>query len=102
MNGETLKPFYHGQYDCATEYGAPWYFIHRVDLHNELKRLAQGPGDGFHKASIRLAEKVEHIDCERGIITTANNGSFTKDLVIAADGVHVSPYVHFLVPTGTC
>lgn len=39
--GDTLEKFHVGTEDYIEErYGAPWYFAHRVDLHEELKRLA--------------------------------------------------------------
>lgn len=43
------------------EFGAPWLLNHRVDLHNELKRLAtttEGPGA---PATIRTAAKVVRV-----------------------------------------
>ncbi|GJC83659.1 3-hydroxybenzoate 6-hydroxylase 1 [Colletotrichum liriopes] len=44
--GDTLEKFHVGTEDYIEErYGAPWYFAHRVDLHEELKRLATEPGD---------------------------------------------------------
>jgi salicylate hydroxylase len=46
-NGETLEKFHVGNEDYIEErYGAPWWLTHRVDLHNELKRLAVEPEDG--------------------------------------------------------
>lgn len=42
--GDTLEKFHVGTEDYIEErYGAPWYFAHRVDLHEELKRLATEP-----------------------------------------------------------
>ena len=47
-SGETLKPFDKQDYAyIEKEYGAAFYFSHRVDLHNELRHLAtreEGPG----------------------------------------------------------
>ena len=39
--GDTLEKFHVGVGDYIEErYGAPWWLAHRVDLHDELKRLA--------------------------------------------------------------
>jgi salicylate hydroxylase len=46
---ETLERFHVGTSESSiTEtYGAPWFFAHRVDLHDELKTLATGSvGEG--------------------------------------------------------
>ena len=72
------------------KYGAPWYLCHRVDLHTELKRLATEPTCG---AKINLSSEVVDVDCEKGTLTLANGSVHRKDLIIAADGVHVSPIV---------
>jgi salicylate hydroxylase len=70
-------------------YGAPLYTFHRVDLHNELRRLAQEPAAGIKGAKIRLACEVVEVDFEAGAITLANGTVHKRDLIIAADGVHV-------------
>jgi hypothetical protein len=48
-SGNTLKLIYEGSYShIEPTYGAPWYLSHRIDLHEELKRLAtttEGVGD---------------------------------------------------------
>lgn len=42
----------------AEAFGAPWYFAHRVDLHDELKRLAtQQEGEG-EPAVVHLKSEV--------------------------------------------
>lgn len=80
-----MKVAYHGRYEDHEEvYGAPWYFIHRVDLHNELRTLATQLG-----VDIQLNSEVIDANPEKGILTLKNGESHQKDLVIAADGVHV-------------
>ena len=86
VDASSLEVHYHGRYDdIAARYGALWYFVHRIDLHNELKRLAQNAG-----ATIRLRREIKHVDCEKGVLTTASGRNYKKDLIIAADGLHVS------------
>ncbi len=85
MDGNSLQVNYHGRYDdLFARFGAPYYFVHRVDLHNELKLLARTAG-----AEIRLGCEVQHMDCEHGTFTTKNGQVYQKDLIIAADGLHV-------------
>lgn len=80
-----MKDHYHGRYDNYKDlYGQPWYFIHRVDLHNELKRLALESG-----VDVQLSSEVTHVDAEDGLLTLGNGQSHRYDLIIAADGVHV-------------
>jgi salicylate hydroxylase len=77
---------YHARYDdLASRYGSPWYFIHRVDLHTELRRLAQKL-----EVKIRLGSEVKHVDAGTGVLTLASGQIIRKDLIVAADGVHVS------------
>ncbi len=57
-NGATLQQTWSRslQY-IQDEFHTPWYFEHRVDLHDELKRLAFEDGPGT-PASLRLGSKV--------------------------------------------
>ena len=85
-----MQEKYRGSYEDFTErFGAPWYFSHRVDLHNEFKRLALEPSDKFPGAKLHLLKNVVDLDCEKGRLTFEDGTSTTKDVVIGADGVHV-------------
>lgn len=45
-NGPTLSQFMEADLGIIeSQYGAPWYLAHRVDLHEELRRLATGRGE---------------------------------------------------------
>ena len=70
-------------------YGNKWYFYHRVDMHRRLKDLAEEAG-----AVIRLGNQVMDVDCESGVISLKDGSKVQKDLVVVADGQHVS--VHWL------
>ena len=69
--------------------------LHRVDLHNELRRLAELPvaefGEGYGPpAKIWLNSEVTfETDIESGVICLKSGEKLKKDLIIAADGVHV-------------
>ena len=71
------------------QYGEPWYFSHRVDLHDELKRLALGMGSAPHGAKLRLGSGIVKINGQKGTLELATGETYVKDVIIAADGVHV-------------
>ncbi|KAJ6561818.1 hypothetical protein B0H19DRAFT_1233683 [Mycena capillaripes] len=62
-------------------------FCHRSDLHDELKRLATGEGEG-PPAQLFLDSRVVACDTEAGTVTLANGEAIRADVVIGADGVH--------------
>lgn len=71
------------------QFGAPWLLFHRVDLHNELKRLATKPRPSTAAvATLHLLTEVVDLDLD-GKITLENGTQLRKDLVIVADGVRV-------------
>ena len=95
MNDDTLEVTYsHRCQNTVGEFGAEWYFLHRVDLHSELRRLAELPeNEGGERlpAKVRLDSQVsDTTDIDSGIIRLMDGAEFKKDLIIAADGVHVS------------
>ncbi|KAF7374347.1 FAD/NAD(P)-binding domain-containing protein [Mycena sanguinolenta] len=62
-------------------------FCHRGDLHDELKRLALGEGEG-RPVELHLNSKVVACDPEAGTITFSNGEIVHADVVIGADGIH--------------
>ena len=73
----------------AARFGAPWLLFHRVDLHNELKRLATEPRPSTAAvARIHLLAEVVDINLD-GTLTLADGKKLTKDLIVVADGVKV-------------
>lgn len=82
--------------DDASEIGYGVWSLHRVDLHHELRRLATTPTMPRADAAagppvqIRLGHAVERVDCEEGVLMLAGGHKVAKDLVIIADGAHVS------------
>ena len=71
-------------------YGSKWNFYHRVDMHQELKERAIDPKGPGKPAIIMLGSQVVDVDCEEGIITIKDGSRHQYDLVVIADGQHVS------------
>ncbi|KDN69152.1 putative FAD dependent oxidoreductase [Colletotrichum sublineola] len=106
--GDTLQPVHELDLGAVAEkYGSPWYFAHRVDLHQELKRMATAD-DGGPPITFKLRSEVTNyvgisglldgdVCCTLTIITQDPDGArFTlrdgtvvsADLVVVADGIH--------------
>ena len=81
--------------DSIESYGAQWYMLHRADLHNELRRIAELPPMDFggnYGPPVKIwlnSEVTSETDIESGVICLKSGGKFKKDLLLAADGVHV-------------
>jgi hypothetical protein len=64
-----------------------------VRLHRELKRAAtssEGPGT---PAELRTSSRVVNVDTSTATVFLEDGGQLQGDLVIGADGVHVSDHV---------
>lgn len=64
------------------EHGAPYYHVHRADLHQILVDLAKP------LVNIRLNSRVVDIDAAAGTVTLASRRVLQADLIIGADGLH--------------
>ncbi|KAJ7624662.1 FAD/NAD(P)-binding domain-containing protein [Roridomyces roridus] len=82
--------------DCQERTICPWFvpglttnglLCHRIDLHEELKRLAIGEGQG-PPAILHPATKVIACDPEAGTITLQGGETVHADAVLGADGIH--------------
>ncbi|KAJ7624663.1 hypothetical protein FB45DRAFT_923989 [Roridomyces roridus] len=60
---------------------------HRTDLHEELRRLAIGQGEG-PPAKLRLGCKVIACDPEAGMVILEGGEAVEADVVLGADGIH--------------
>ncbi|KAF7374343.1 FAD/NAD(P)-binding domain-containing protein [Mycena sanguinolenta] len=84
----------------------PWQFArpdepnsalcHRGDLHNELKRLALGEGEG-RPVEINLNSKVVACDPEAGVVTFSDGKTVQADVVIGADGIRVHGILFYFI-----
>lgn len=85
VNGETLERLSCVDLeDSLNRYGGECMAVHRVDLYNELLRLAT-EGEGF-PASLRLGAKV--VSGDDGSLLLNNGERLEADLIIGADGLH--------------
>ena len=80
-----LEILTHGTCDFERKYGSKFYLYHRADLHNGLRHLANQCG-----VVLRLSAPVEAIEYESGMLRVRGGGCYQKDLVVVADGLHVS------------
>ncbi|OMP81984.1 3-hydroxybenzoate 6-hydroxylase 1 [Diplodia seriata] len=62
---------------------APYWLVHRIDLHAALKRRAAEAG-----VVLRTGCPVEKVDCGTAQVRLAGGEVKTADLVVAADGLH--------------
>ncbi|KAL2807928.1 FAD/NAD(P)-binding domain-containing protein [Aspergillus granulosus] len=74
--------------DFEKDFGGLWLLAHRVDLHNELQRLAKDPQAQGPPVEILLRSEVVGCDPEKGHITLADGSVRSGDLIVGADGVH--------------
>ena len=66
-----------------TEYGAPYYFIHRADLIDALYESARN----HENITIKTDCKVVEYDFDAPALKTANGNWLSADLIICADGI---------------
>lgn len=82
------------------EYDHDSFFFHRVDLHQGLVELATRaqyedckPGP---PVEIKAGSEIKTIDCNAGVLTLTSGESVTRDLLVVADGAHVSSFQTYI------
>ncbi|QDS74293.1 hypothetical protein FKW77_003743 [Venturia effusa] len=65
----------------------PWQLVHRVHLHQTLKKMALEPKKG-KPAKLETRSRVVDVDVESATITLESGEKISGDVVIGADGVH--------------
>lgn len=73
--------------DYHKAYGDPWVMAHRVDLHNELLRVAFDPEGTGPPAQLRLGVQVVTCDVEACKISLVDGTVCSADLIVGADGI---------------
>ena len=75
--------------DAERRFGAPVITVHRIDLHNELLRLATSDDpDWGPKIDLQLGSNVTGGNAEEGTVVLADGRIKNADLIIGADGMH--------------
>lgn len=64
-------------------YGAPYYLLHRGDLHELLQRRVPGSAIRLGSRLVSLVERAEGVE-----LRFADGSSAVADIVVGADGVH--------------
>ncbi len=80
--------------DVEARYGAPWFLAHRVDLHEELKRLATGDAGVGTPATVHMkCDVVAYVSrCNIAQIDTEQmDSSLTPDIKIRTRTRPLSP-----------
>lgn len=67
----------------------PWLLTHRIDLHNELRRLALDENLPGQAAALHLSSAVRTVDAEKATITLESGEVVKGDLIVASDGIYV-------------
>ena len=88
VHGHDLEPMANVDLSSAEKkFGAPVWSVHRVDLHNELRRLATEETARGSPVQIHLASEVVAASTD-GTIELKDGSKHAADLVIAGDGLH--------------
>lgn len=67
----------------------PWHLVHRVALHDSLKKAAtstEGPGP---TPELRTASKVVEVDADAGKVKFLDGTETEVDVIVGADGIYV-------------
>ncbi|KAE8453258.1 hypothetical protein EG329_011325 [Mollisiaceae sp. DMI_Dod_QoI] len=66
----------------------PWMLVHRVRLHDRLKRIATGK-DGIGKpAELHVSSKIVEVDPDTATLVLENGERILADVVLGADGIY--------------
>ena len=88
VHGHDLQPIANVDLSNAEQqFGTPVWAVHRVDLHNELWRLAVSETENEFPVQINLASEVIAASTD-GSVTLRDRSQHTADLIVAADGLH--------------
>lgn len=83
-----LTRWYVGEVGKMWKY--PWWQVHRVDFHRELKRVlfsrCEDDGKKAHTPTLILGTVVKHINTNTGLVTLTDGRTFSSNVIIGADG----------------
>jgi len=84
-DGDPFATFPPAQAPGSMKY--PNWQVHRVDLHNELKRLALSEDRSGSPCKLHLGSQIIDCDTEDTSVTLANGDIIKADLIVVAEGV---------------
>jgi len=76
----------------------PWHLVHRVNLHEHLKKLTVSDSGSGLPVRLHTAARVTAVDTERGLLTLQDGSTASADLIIGADGIYVWLFSDTLSP----
>lgn len=68
---------------CEEAYGAPYYTVHRADLHSVLAGAAGSQGLGMRTRVVEVTERTSDVE-----LTFADGSRERSEVVVGADGIH--------------
>jgi salicylate hydroxylase len=72
--------------DCRARFGAPYWMVHRGDLHQVLRAAFEAAAPGALHTGVRVTQAQTLGDTV--LVTAADGRVFEADVMVAADGVH--------------
>ena len=88
VRGDNQEPITSVDFSNVKErFGESTWAIHRVDLHNELLRLATSEAEAGPPVQLHLSSEVVQASTNASIVLR-DGSKHTADLVVAADGLH--------------
>ncbi|CAM1505591.1 Fc.00g112280.m01.CDS01 [Cosmosporella sp. VM-42] len=66
----------------------PWEQVHRVALHDRLKKVAAGEEGIGKPATLHTSSQVVSVDPKKGSITLADGSVVKADVILGADGIY--------------
>lgn len=74
--------------ESAKRFGLETFAVHRVDMHNELLRLALEPEGDLKPVELKLSSRVVDGSASEGWIQLEDGTKHFADLIVGADGIH--------------
>ncbi|KAE8442928.1 hypothetical protein EG329_002532 [Mollisiaceae sp. DMI_Dod_QoI] len=74
--------------ESAKRFGLETFAVHRVDMHNELLRLALEPEGDLKPVELKLSSRVVDGSAAEGWIQLEDGSKHFADLIVGADGIH--------------
>lgn len=81
-------------FEAETGIKAPWLLSHRADIHACLRDAATRPIPGTSTPEFHLSSRVVAVDAQTGMVTFQDGTTESADLIVGADGLHVSRHPH--------